>query len=76
MSDAQIAALAVPAWKKTILTALAHYGGYVGDTGQVLPVRGPGAPEPEEVDHTLLIRDALEHRFGTVGVVAVSTFTT
>jgi hypothetical protein len=36
MSDAQIAALAVPEWKKTILTALAHYGGYVGDTG------GPG----------------------------------
>jgi hypothetical protein len=33
MTDAQIAALAVPAWKKTILTALAHYGGYVGDTG-------------------------------------------
>jgi len=33
MSDSQIAALAVPAWKKTILTALAHYGGYVGDTG-------------------------------------------
>jgi len=36
LSDAQIAGLAVPAWKKTILTALAHYGGYVGDTG------GPG----------------------------------
>jgi hypothetical protein len=36
MSDAQIAALNVPSWKKTILTALAHYGGYVGDTG------GPG----------------------------------
>ncbi len=36
MSDAQIQALAVPTWKKTILTALAHYGGYVGDTG------GPG----------------------------------
>jgi hypothetical protein len=36
MSDAQIQALAVPVWKKTILTALAHYGGYVGDTG------GPG----------------------------------
>jgi hypothetical protein len=36
MSDAQIQALAVPSWKKTILTALAHYGGYVGDTG------GPG----------------------------------
>jgi len=36
LSDAQIQALSVPAWKKTILTALAHYGGYVGDTG------GPG----------------------------------
>jgi hypothetical protein len=36
MSDAQIQALAVPAWKKTILSALAQYGGYVGDTG------GPG----------------------------------
>jgi hypothetical protein len=33
LSDAQIAALAVPAWKKAILTALARYGGYVGDTG-------------------------------------------
>jgi hypothetical protein len=33
MSDAQIAALSVPQWQKTILTALAHYGGYVGDTG-------------------------------------------
>jgi hypothetical protein len=36
MTDAQIAALSVPQWKKTVLTALAHYGGYVGDTG------GPG----------------------------------
>ena len=36
MTDAQIEALSVPAWKKTILKALAHYGGYVGDTG------GPG----------------------------------
>jgi streptogramin lyase len=36
MSDSEIAALSVPGWKKTILTALAHYGGYVGDTG------GPG----------------------------------
>jgi hypothetical protein len=33
LSDAQIAALAVPAWKKAILGALARYGGYVGDTG-------------------------------------------
>jgi hypothetical protein len=36
MSDAQIQALPVPAWRKTILEALAQYGGYVGDTG------GPG----------------------------------
>lgn len=36
MSDTQIQALAVPTWKKTVLTALAHYGGFVGDTG------GPG----------------------------------
>ncbi len=36
MSDTQIQALSVPGWKKTILTALAHYGAYVGDTG------GPG----------------------------------
>ncbi len=36
MTDAQIDVLAVPTWKKTILKALAHYGGYVGDTG------GPG----------------------------------
>jgi len=33
LSEAQIAALTVPAWKKTILVALARYGGYVGDTG-------------------------------------------
>jgi len=33
MSDAQIAALAVPAWKKTVLRAMAHYGLYMGDTG-------------------------------------------
>jgi hypothetical protein len=33
MSDSQINALSVPAWKKTILRALATYGGYVGDTG-------------------------------------------
>jgi hypothetical protein len=36
MSPAQIDALRVPRWKKTILTALAQYGAYFGDTG------GPG----------------------------------
>lgn len=33
MSAGQIAALHAPAWKVAILTALARYGGYVGDTG-------------------------------------------
>jgi hypothetical protein len=33
MSDEQIAAMNVPQWKKTILTAMAHYGMFVGDTG-------------------------------------------
>jgi hypothetical protein len=33
MSDAAIDGLAVPEWKKTILTALARYGAFVGDTG-------------------------------------------
>src|SRR5438445_13886746 len=33
MSDAEIDALDVDAWQKTILRALAHYGAYVGDTG-------------------------------------------
>lgn len=31
MSDSEIAALSAPRWKKTILTAMAHYGMYVGD---------------------------------------------
>jgi hypothetical protein len=33
MTDSQIAALSSPAWQKTILRALAHYGAYVSDTG-------------------------------------------
>ena len=33
LSDEQIAALPVPGWKRTILTAMAHYGMYVTDTG-------------------------------------------
>ena len=32
-SEAQIEALPVPRWKKTILHALATYGAYIGDTG-------------------------------------------
>jgi streptogramin lyase len=32
-SDAEIEALPVAPWKKAILTALAHYGFYVGDSG-------------------------------------------
>jgi hypothetical protein len=33
MSDAEINALNVPEWKKTVLRAMAEYGMYVGDTG-------------------------------------------
>ena len=33
MSVAEIEAMAVPRWKKTILRALAEYGAFVGDTG-------------------------------------------
>jgi hypothetical protein len=32
MTDAQIDALSVPGWKKTILRAMAHYGMFVGDS--------------------------------------------
>jgi hypothetical protein len=33
MSDAQIASSSAPGWEKTIMTAWAHYGAYVEDTG-------------------------------------------
>jgi hypothetical protein len=33
MSDAEIRALGVPPWKRTILRAMARYGMYAGDTG-------------------------------------------
>ena len=33
MSSAEINALSVPRWKKTILRAMARYGLYLGDTG-------------------------------------------
>jgi hypothetical protein len=33
MSETQILALGLPRWQTAILTALARYGGYVGDTG-------------------------------------------
>lgn len=33
MTDEQIAASCAPGWEKTVATALAHYGGYMGDTG-------------------------------------------
>jgi hypothetical protein len=36
MSEAELDALPVPAWKRGVLRALARYGAYVGDTG------GPG----------------------------------
>ncbi|WP_297734763.1 isoaspartyl peptidase/L-asparaginase family protein [uncultured Maricaulis sp.] len=39
--------------------------------GLDIPPRPDGAPEPTEIDHGELDRDAREHRFGTVGVVAL-----
>lgn len=44
-------------------------------TSQGLPIpdRPDGAPDPEPVDHTLLERLDREHRFGTVGVVALDS---
>lgn len=33
MTEAEINALSVPAWKKTVLRAMARYGMFVGDTG-------------------------------------------
>lgn len=41
--------------------------------GLDLPARPDGAPEPQGVDHGTLERDAREHRFGTVGVVALDS---
>jgi hypothetical protein len=32
LTDAQITASPAPAWQKTIMTALAHYGAYIEDT--------------------------------------------
>jgi len=54
LSDAQIQALPVPDWKKTILTAMAHYGMIVGDTGGTWGIAqesevaytSVGAPDP------------------------------
>ena len=43
----------------------------LGALGLDIPPRPEGAPEPEPVDHGELLRDAREHRFGTVGVVAL-----
>jgi hypothetical protein len=47
MTPAQIDALAVPAWKKTILRALAEYGAFMGDTGGSL-----GLAEESATTHT------------------------
>ncbi|WP_291844644.1 isoaspartyl peptidase/L-asparaginase [Maricaulis sp.] len=43
----------------------------LGAMGLAIPPRPDGVPAPAEVDHGELERDAREHRFGTVGVVAL-----
>ncbi len=44
MTDAQIAATHAPAWEKTLMTAMAHYGIYVNDTS------GNGDPDTIELE--------------------------
>ena len=39
--------------------------------GLPIPPRPEGAPDPEPVDHGALDEDSRDHRFGTVGVVAL-----
>ena len=45
--------------------------GALGRLGLSVPPRPEGVPDPQPDDHGMLERDALEHRFGTVGVVAL-----
>ncbi|SDM83972.1 isoaspartyl peptidase/L-asparaginase family protein [Maricaulis salignorans] len=47
--------------------------GELGRLGLPIPHRPEGAPDPEPVDEGALLRDSREHRFGTVGVVALDT---
>jgi hypothetical protein len=42
LTDAEIGALPVPAWKQAILRAMAHYGMYVGDTGGTWAIKQEG----------------------------------
>ncbi|WP_339745491.1 isoaspartyl peptidase/L-asparaginase [uncultured Maricaulis sp.] len=45
----------------------------LGRLGLDIPARPEGAPDPQPVDEGALLRDSREHRFGTVGVVALDT---
>ncbi len=45
----------------------------LGALGLDIPERPAGAPAPQAVDHGALDRDEREHRFGTVGVVALDS---
>jgi hypothetical protein len=44
-TDAQINAMNLPAWQKPLIMALAHYGGYIGDTNN-----GSGAINPSRFE--------------------------
>lgn len=46
----------------------------VGDMGLPLPLRPEGAPEPEEIEEGHLDLLEREHRYGTVGVVALDQY--
>jgi hypothetical protein len=51
MTDAQIANSSAPAWEKTIMTAMAHYGMYVNDTDGVNAI---GLEAESDVSYTSL----------------------
>ena len=77
MTDAQIAASGAPAWEKTIMTAMAHYGMYVNDTDGINEIEleaesdisytSLGGPAPHEQLHlpagrlVLLATEPLDH---------------
>ena len=52
-TDEQIESMELPAWHKPMVTAMAHYGGYVGDTFGSNMGSLPARIEGADVRHTL-----------------------
>ncbi len=62
-TDAQITALGLPAWQKTLVTAMAHYGGYVDITGNSA---GTGAL-------TFVMESPMVYQLQTGGTISAAT---